>query len=41
MLKINCLNCNKEIEVEPPCFIQMCKECQDEINWGDKNGDNN
>jgi hypothetical protein len=33
---MKCLSCEKDIIVEPPCFIQMCKECIDNIKWGRK-----
>jgi len=34
MTELPCLSCGKTCNMEPPCFIQMCKECQEEINWG-------
>lgn len=36
MTELNCLSCGKIIEVEPPCFIQLCDDCKKEVNWGDE-----
>lgn len=30
-----CLVCGKPIEIEPPCFIQMCEECKKKC-WEDE-----
>ena len=38
MTTLKCLSCGKEIEVIPPCFIQMCKECIEKVDWGEKDG---
>lgn len=40
MGKLNCLQCGKEIDVIPPCFIQLCDDCKENINWGNENGKN-
>lgn len=38
MAIVNCLICEKEMTITPPCFIQVCKECLKKIDWGDDHG---
>lgn len=41
MTELPCLSCGNVCIVDPPCFIQLCEECKEKINWGGEDGRSN